>query len=316
MASLCRRSARAWCRTGLFRRLPSPLCTQLFYANEAPSPGCSFARRESPDVPFPSWYLSSRAFCAPLPSQDGFQAPPSDSPTKDPHTKEPEASSTPDHHSKVKEEEVHDEKTQVLRAALQHVPKLGWSESAMVAGARDVGLSPAIVGVFPRKEAVLVEFFMDDCLQVLLDYIESHEDELAKMLLQERLTELVQFRLQMQAPLISRWAQALSIQANPANLPTSFKQRAVLVDDIWHAVGDHSSDVDWYAKRGLLAALYTATELYMLTDHSNGFRDTWAFLQRRVKDALDCRKTAQEASQIAQAIGAGLGNSLQGLFRR
>jgi len=34
---------------------------------------------------------------------------------------------------------------------------MGWSESAMVAGARDVGISPAIVGAFPRKEAALVE---------------------------------------------------------------------------------------------------------------------------------------------------------------
>jgi ubiquinone biosynthesis protein COQ9 len=60
------------------------------------------------------------------------------------------------------------------------------------------------------------------------------------------------------------------IQANPANAPTSFKQRAMLMDEIWHAVGDSSSDIDWYAKRGVLAAVYTATELYMLTDYSTG----------------------------------------------
>ncbi|KAI5061006.1 hypothetical protein GOP47_0023511 [Adiantum capillus-veneris] len=305
MASLCTRSARSWCRRAFLRRLSPP-----FSDHQAPSPSCFVAGHESPDAQFPSWYTTVRAFCAPHTGKDGFQTPPSD-----PHTKEPEVKPSPDNHFKEKEE-VPDEKTQVLRAALLHVPKLGWSESALVAGARDVGLSPAIVGVFPRKEAALVEFFMDESLHNLLDYIESHEDELASMLLQERLAKLVQCRLEMQAPLISRWAQALSIQANPANVPASFKQRAVLVDDIWHAVGDHSSDVDWYAKRTILGGLYTATELYMLTDHSPGFRDTWSFLQRRVKDALDCRKTAQEASQIAQAIGAGLGNSLQGLFRR
>lgn len=36
-------------------------------------------------------------------------------------------------------------------------PRLGWTEAAMVAGARDVGVSPSIVGAFPRKEAALVE---------------------------------------------------------------------------------------------------------------------------------------------------------------
>jgi hypothetical protein len=35
--------------------------------------------------------------------------------------------------------------------------KLGWTEAALVAGARDAGLSPAIVGSFPRKDAALVE---------------------------------------------------------------------------------------------------------------------------------------------------------------
>lgn len=209
-----------------------------------------------------------------------------------------------------------DEKTQVLQAALSHVPKLGWSEAAMVAGARDVGLSPAIVGAFPRKEAALVEFFMDECLQKFLDTIKDQEEEIASMVLQDRIVKLVRIRLEMQAPYITRWAQALSIQANPANIPTSFKQRALLVDDIWHAAGDLSSDMDWYAKRGMLAAVYTATELYMLTDYSPDFRESWTFLERRVKDAFNCRKTAQEANQLAQAIGAGLGSTLQSLFKR
>lgn len=35
--------------------------------------------------------------------------------------------------------------------------RLGWTETAMIAGARDVGVSPSIVGSFPRKEAALVE---------------------------------------------------------------------------------------------------------------------------------------------------------------
>jgi hypothetical protein len=55
------------------------------------------------------------------------------------------------------EEEIVDEKTLVLRAAMAHVRRLGWMEAALVAGARDVGLSPSIVGSFQRKDAALVE---------------------------------------------------------------------------------------------------------------------------------------------------------------
>lgn len=34
---------------------------------------------------------------------------------------------------------------------------MGWSEGALISGARDVGVSPSIVGSFARKEAALVE---------------------------------------------------------------------------------------------------------------------------------------------------------------
>lgn len=35
--------------------------------------------------------------------------------------------------------------------------KVGWTEAALIAGAREVRLSPSIIGSFPRKEAALVE---------------------------------------------------------------------------------------------------------------------------------------------------------------
>ncbi|KAJ6816655.1 ubiquinone biosynthesis protein COQ9-B, mitochondrial [Iris pallida] len=211
--------------------------------------------------------------------------------------------------------EYEEEQSRVLRASLSHVGRLGWGESAMIAGARDVGVSPAIVGSFPRKEAALVEFFMDDCLQRLIDRIESGED-IQNLILSDRLSKLIRIRLEMQAPYISKWPQALSIQAQPMNLSKSFKQRAELVDEIWHAAGDHTSDIDWYVKRTVLGGIYSTSEVYMVTDHSPAFRDTWNFLDNRIKDAFDLQKTIQEAAYLAEAVGAGMGNSVQGFMKR
>jgi ubiquinone biosynthesis protein COQ9 len=42
--------------------------------------------------------------------------------------------------------------------------KLGWTEAALVAGAKDVGLSPSIVGSLSRKEAALVEVHFLSCI--------------------------------------------------------------------------------------------------------------------------------------------------------
>ncbi|XAR67213.1 hypothetical protein NMG60_11013691 [Bertholletia excelsa] len=207
-----------------------------------------------------------------------------------------------------------DEQARVLSASLRHVPRLGWTEAAMIAGARDAGLSPSVVGAFPRKEAALIEFFMDECLQRLIDRIDLEED-LRDLIPSDRISKLVRIRLEMQAPYIAKWPQALSIQAQLQNIPTSFKQRAMLVDEVWHAVGDDATDLDWYAKRTVLGAIYSTTEVYMLTDNSPDFCDTWTFLEGRVRDAFDLRKTIQEARYLADAVGAGLGKSLPEFMR-
>ncbi|KAI4335186.1 hypothetical protein L6164_013856 [Bauhinia variegata] len=208
-----------------------------------------------------------------------------------------------------------DEQARVLSASLPHVIKLGWTEAALIAGTREVDLSPSIIGSFPRKEAALVEFFMDDCLQRLIDRIDSDEG-LKNMSPSDCLSKLIRIRLEMQAPFISKWPQALSIQAQPINVPTSFKQRAMLIDEICHAAGDNASDIDWYVKRTVLGGIYSTTEIYMLTDSTPEFRDTWAFLDARVKDAFDLKKTIQEAQYLAEAIGAGMGGSLDGFVRK
>lgn len=138
---------------------------------------------------------------------------------------------------------------------------------------------------------------MDECLQRLIDIIDSGVD-LKDLIPSARVAKLVRIRLEMQAPYIAKWPRALSIQvcflfplvrylcfldlqynlwvliyklqAQPANIPTSFKQRAMLIDEIWHAAGDDSTDIDWYVKRTVLGGIYSTTELYMLTDASPG----------------------------------------------
>ena len=46
-----------------------------------------------------------------------------------------------------------------------------------------------------------------------------------------------------------------------------------------------------YAKRAALASVYSATELYMLTDYSAECVDTWDYLDRRLKDMVALSET-------------------------
>ncbi|KAL0346766.1 UNVERIFIED_CONTAM: Ubiquinone biosynthesis protein COQ9, mitochondrial [Sesamum calycinum] len=286
--SAARRLLPALCRrTGHYARQPSPICCSAPIIHSAAF--SASAASEKPQNHKPHQFGSSSSSSS---SEGG----------------KPRTTARPKAHWQ-------EEQARVLQASLRHVIRLGWGEAAMIAGAREVGVSPSIVGSFPRKEAALVEFFMDDCLQRLIDIIDMKED-LKCLIPSQRVAKLVRIRLEMQAPYISKWPQALSIQAQPSNISTSFKQRAMLVDEIWHAAGDEATDMDWYVKRTVLGGIYSTAELYMLSDTSPDFQDTWAFLDERVSDAFDLQKTVKEAKYLAEAVGAGMGGSVQGLVKR
>lgn len=52
---------------------------------------------------------------------------------------------------------------------------------------------------------------MDECLQKLIDRIDLGKD-LQNLIPSKHISKLVRIRLEMQAPYISKWPQALSIQ--------------------------------------------------------------------------------------------------------
>ncbi|KAK8343092.1 hypothetical protein V6Z11_A08G287200 [Gossypium hirsutum] len=175
--------------------------------------------------------------------------------------------------------------------------KFGWSEEAMTAGAKEIGVSPSIVGYFPRKAAALVQvIYFDFDYYLLIDRIDSKEQS-HHFIPSQRIAKLVRIRLEMLAPYIPKYLIPISLvnglvySAHPLNVPASFKQRAMLVDEIWHTTTDEDSDIDWYVKCTVLGGIYSTTEVYMLTDHSPEFCDTQLFLDDQVKDAFGFKKT-------------------------
>ncbi|KAK9909165.1 hypothetical protein WJX75_008087 [Coccomyxa subellipsoidea] len=196
----------------------------------------------------------------------------------------------------------------LLKAALKHVKSKGWSVAALQSGAEDLQMSKSISGIVQNGAAGLIEYFVDDCNQRLEAGLDSRQEELAGMRVPERVRMAVRMRLEMLIPYIDTWPQALGVQAHPAHVATAVRQRAELADDIWHACGDTSTDYNWYTKRGLLAAVYAATELYMLTDYSPGYADTWRSLDRRLADVKRLGGAATEARQAMSSVLASVGS--------
>ncbi len=54
--------------------------------------------------------------------------------------------------------------------------------------------------------------------------------------------------------------------------------------------GDDATDFNHYSKRAILASVYASTLAVFAQDESDGFADSFAFLDRRLKDVADFGK--------------------------
>ncbi len=169
----------------------------------------------------------------------------------------------------------------VLDSALRHVPELGWSEEALLKALSEHGLSPASIGLFPHGAADLVEHFVATANASAIAQLQERPD-FDTMRVSDLLSAGIKTRLALNVPYLSRLSQSLAVSMRPESASPLLAHVAYLCDDLWHLAGDTSADASWYTKRASLAAVYVASELYMITDKSPDFQDTWAFVDRRI----------------------------------
>ena len=190
----------------------------------------------------------------------------------------------------------------LLKATLPHVPFDGWTRTALVAGARDAGIEQALAdNAFPRGMAELLEFYHRQADLEMVRALEAHPD-LAALKTREKVALAIRLRLEANAGHREAIRQALSFLALPTNAPLGAKCLYRTVDAIWYAAGDKATDFSFYTKRALLAGVYSATVLYWLNDKSEGFAETWAFLDRRIADVMKIYELRARFDRFAERL--------------
>ena len=173
----------------------------------------------------------------------------------------------------------------VLIATLPHVPFDGWTMAALQAGARQAGLDPAdALRAFPRGPIDAIEYhslYADRRMAAALADL-----DLPAMRVRDRVSTAIRVRFEQNLRDREAIRRALSVLAMPQNAAVAARSIYRTVDAIWHRCGDTATDFNFYTKRGLLAGVYGAVLLYWLNDSSEGFADTWAFLDRRIDDVM------------------------------
>ncbi|CAG9816135.1 unnamed protein product [Phaedon cochleariae] len=181
-----------------------------------------------------------------------------------------------------------DIKNKILAASLKFVPEVGWSKEALSKGAEDLGYPGISHGMFSRGGADLVHYFQTSSNLQLVQILKKYQEESKENPLPpgDFAEKAIQARLQMTVPYINKWPQAIAIMSLPPNVPNALAALLTMVDDICYYAGDRSVDFNWYLRRIGIAGVYKATELYMIQDNSQEYKNTWAFLKRRLEEAV------------------------------
>ncbi|KAA5604339.1 COQ9 family protein [Roseospira marina] len=177
----------------------------------------------------------------------------------------------------------------IVEHALIHVAFDGWSPKTLRAAAADAGFEPSQGDrAFPGGAVDAVAHWCDLADRRMEAALHEHGTE--GLRLHERVGLAIRLRLEqwdMDREAVRRGVALLSL---PSNARTSLRCTYRTVDTIWWAVGDASTDFNFYTKRLQLAGVYSAVLLYWLDDSSEESAETWAFLERRLNDIVRLHK--------------------------
>jgi ubiquinone biosynthesis protein COQ9 len=190
---------------------------------------------------------------------------------------------------------------ELIEAALAHVPFDGWGETALKAAARDLGIDPALAhNAFPGGAAGMIGFHSRLADRRMVAAFEAAET--AGLKLREKVALAIRLRLSASAPHREAVRRALPVLAMPQNAALAARLLYRTVDAVWYAIGDRSTDYNFYTKRGLLAGVYSATLLYWLSDKSPESADSWAFLDRRIAQVMQIPKAMARLDKLKERL--------------
>jgi ubiquinone biosynthesis protein COQ9 len=194
-----------------------------------------------------------------------------------------------------------DPKNAVLAAALVHVPFDGFTDSLLARAADEAGVSRAeLRRLFPDGPLTLVEVFSERADAEMVRELAAHK--LASLKIRERIALAVKTRIAASKPYKEAARRAAAFLTLPPHAATGVKLLYRTVDAIWRAIGDTSTDFNFYTKRAILAGVYSTTLLRWFADTSADERETDEFLRRRIDDVMRFEKFKAQIRERTSAL--------------
>lgn len=189
-------------------------------------------------------------------------------------------------------------RARLLEAALPHVPFEGWSGTLLRLAARDAGISDDETALYcPDGVISLIVFWWREMDEHAREAILSTPSP-AKI--RERIRDAVLTRLDAASGHEDALARARARLLLPDGIAAGAELAWNTSDMIWRAIGDTSTDANWYSKRAILTGVWTSTLAIWLSEADPEKPETKAFLDRRIANVMEFEKVkAKITTQLA-----------------
>jgi ubiquinone biosynthesis protein COQ9 len=187
-------------------------------------------------------------------------------------------------------------KQAVLVAVLPDAAFDGFTDAVLAKAGASIGLdSGALARLFPEGPLSLIEFYStwaDGEMEKLLAAM-----DLPSKKIRERIAAAVLARLSVLKPNKEAARRAGATLSLPMHAGLAARLMYRSVDAMWRAVGDTSTDFNFYTKRGILAGVYGATLLRWFNDTSEEETVTGEFLAARIENVMQFEKFKAKAKK-------------------
>lgn len=195
------------------------------------------------------------------------------------------------------------------RAAAQ-----GWTEAAFRAAVADAGLSEGEAKLAcPRGAFDLFDAFAARADEAMLAGLA--ELDLPAMRIRDKVRAAVQLRLEAQAPYKEAARAMTRALSNPLRAPEAARLVWRTADRIWRALGDASTDENFYTKRAALSGVLASTYTRWFSDDSPDHEATWAFLDARIENVMQFEKFKARLKPIGEAAESAVGVAARFRYR-
>lgn len=194
----------------------------------------------------------------------------------------------------------------ILAHALPDVPFDGWTGAVMLRAARDAGIDHGLARLaFPNGARDLAEYFLQDGDRRMIEAL--GKSDLKSMKIREKITFAVRTRLEVDLENREALRRATFALLVPPASGSAAKCLYNTVDAIWVAIGDTSTDYNFYTKRATLAGVFGAVLTFWFSDESDEFVETWDFLDQRIADVMQIEKIKAQVNKVRDRLPDPLG---------